>query len=101
MKWVLLPSQTMNERNEEKNRCNLISNIPIANTHILPYNFFLGRYEANLVAAKNSGILRGAMVALSGGLVFGIMYAMYGLGFWFGIKLIMDDRYVRTLQCTI
>ena len=62
----------------------------------MSYNFFLGRYEANLVAAKKSGILRGAMVALSGGLVFGIMYAMYGLGFWFGIKLIMDDRYVRT-----
>ena len=47
--------------------------------------------------AKRSGILRGAMVALSGGLVFGIMYAMYGLGFWFGIKLIMDDRLVLNI----
>ena len=35
------------------------------------------------------------MTALSGGLVFGIMYAVYGLGFWYGIKLIMDDRYVQ------
>lgn len=41
MKWVLLPSQTMNERNEEKNRCNLISNIPIANTHICLITSFL------------------------------------------------------------
>ena len=42
--------------------------------------------------AKRSGIIRGAMTALSGALVFGIMYAVYGLGFWYGIKLIKDDR---------
>ncbi len=32
------------------------------------------------------------MTGASGGLTFGIMFAMYGLGFWYGVKLIMDDR---------
>jgi hypothetical protein len=31
-----------------------------------------------------------------GGMMFGIMYAVYGLGFWYGIKLIMDDRSIYT-----
>jgi len=50
------------------------------------------RYAVNLATAQRSGMIRGSMTALSGGLVFGIMYAVYGLGFWYGIKLIMDDR---------
>ena len=52
----------------------------------------LSRYAVNLATAQRSGMIRGSMTALSGGLVFGIMYAVYGLGFWYGIKLIMDDR---------
>ena len=43
-------------------------------------------YEENLKDAKRSGILRGLLTGLSGGLTFGIMWAVYGLGFWYGIK---------------
>merc|ERR1719295_1419289 len=50
------------------------------------------RYEENLQGAKKSGIIRGMLTGLSGGLTFGIMYAVYGLGFWYGIKCVMDDR---------
>merc|ERR1711892_975761 len=50
------------------------------------------RYEANLQGAKKSGIIRGMLTGISGGLTFGIMYAVYGLGFWYGVKCIMDDR---------
>ena len=50
------------------------------------------RYQDRLQGAKRSGILRGALTGASGGLTFGIMFAMYGLGFWYGVKLIMDDR---------
>ena len=49
-------------------------------------------YEKNLQGAKKSGILRGLLTGLSGGLTFGIMWAVYGLGFWYGVKCIMDDR---------
>merc|ERR1719186_1140688 len=49
------------------------------------------RYSKNLEAAKKSGILRGALTGVSGGLTFGIMFGVYGLGFWYGVKLIMDD----------
>jgi ATP-binding cassette subfamily B (MDR/TAP) protein 1 len=52
----------------------------------------IARYEDHLRGARRSGILRGMMTGASGGLTFGIMFAMYGLGFWYGVKLIMDDR---------
>ncbi len=38
------------------------------------------------------------LTGASGGMTFGIMYAVYGLGFWFGVKLIMDDRYTILLD---
>ena len=49
-------------------------------------------YADKLVGAKKSGILRGTLTGVSGGLMFGIMYMVYALGFWYGIKTIMDDR---------
>jgi ATP-binding cassette, subfamily B (MDR/TAP), member 1 len=52
----------------------------------------IARYEEHLRGARRSGIMRGMMTGASGGLIFGIMFAMYGLGFWYGVKLIMDDR---------
>jgi ATP-binding cassette subfamily B (MDR/TAP) protein 1 len=61
----------------------------------------IARYEGRLLGAKKSGIRRGAMTGASGGLTFGIMFAMYGLGFWYGVKLIMDDRDSAACQeCT-
>ena len=50
------------------------------------------RYDQKLEGAKTKGIFRGMLTGLSGGLTFGIMYAVYGLGFWYGIKCVMDDR---------
>lgn len=52
----------------------------------------LQRYQKHLTDARKSGIIRGMLTGSSGGMTFGIMYAVYGLGFWFGVKLIMDDR---------
>ena len=59
----------------------------------------ISNYEENLKDAKKSGILRGLLTGLSGGLTFGIMWAVYGLGFWYGIKRIMDDR--EGPECTL
>ena len=50
------------------------------------------QYGERLEGAKKSGILRGMLTGVSGGLMFGIMYCVYALGFWYGIKTIMDDR---------
>ena len=44
------------------------------------------QYGKNLEGAKKSGILRGMLTGVSGGLIFGIMYCVYALGFWYGIK---------------
>ena len=50
------------------------------------------RYTTLLKPAKRSGILRNALTGASGGVTFVIMYAVYGVGFWYGVKLIFDDR---------
>ena len=50
------------------------------------------RYDRKLEGARSKGVFRGMLTGLSGGMSFGIMFCMYGLGFWYGIKCIMDDR---------
>jgi ATP-binding cassette subfamily B (MDR/TAP) protein 1 len=55
------------------------------------------RYEDHLRDAQRSGILRSMVTGVSSGLISGIMFFMYGLGFWYGVKLIMDDR--ESLEC--
>ena len=50
------------------------------------------RYDDLLEEAKKKGIQRGMLTGLSGGISFGLMFVMYGLGFWYGIKRIMDSR---------
>ena len=51
----------------------------------------LDRYTENLQGAKKSGIIRGVLTGISSGLTFFIMFSIYGLAFWYGTKLIMDD----------
>ena len=50
------------------------------------------RFAGELGAAERHGILRSATTGLTMGLMFGFMYCVYGLGFWYGVKLIMDDQ---------
>jgi ATP-binding cassette subfamily B (MDR/TAP) protein 1 len=51
----------------------------------------LERFGGNLTGARTAGILRGIFTGLSSGVTLGVMFGVYGLGFWFGIKLIIDD----------
>ena len=37
-------------------------------------------------------MLRGFLTGVGGGLMWFIIYASYALAFWYGVKLIMDDR---------
>ena len=50
------------------------------------------RYDGKLVGARKAGVMRGAIVAVGAGFMWFIIYASYALAFWYGVKLIMDDR---------
>ena len=50
------------------------------------------RYESNLIFARKANIFRGLLTGVGGGLMWLIIYASYALAFWYGVKLIMDDR---------
>ena len=41
-----------------------------------------------------AGIMRGVLVAIGAGVMWFIIYGSYALAFWYGVKLIMDDREV-------
>ncbi|KAM4705145.1 ATP-binding cassette sub-family B member 5-like [Rhinophrynus dorsalis] len=49
------------------------------------------RYTGNLGAAKKYGIKKSIVSQLALGLVYFIIYASYGLGFWYGTTLILGD----------
>ena len=52
-----------------------------------------------LVFARKAGIMRGTLTAVGAGVMWFIIYSSYALAFWYGVKLIMDDRYIpRTAQ---
>ena len=52
--------------------------------------------------ARRAGILRSSLTGASGGMTFVIMYSVYGLGFWYGVKLILDSEEAgRQVNCAI
>lgn len=52
---------------------------------------FLSEYRKHLVEARDTGILKGFSVGLGNGLMFGVYYLIYALGFWWGGKLAADS----------
>ena len=42
--------------------------------------------------ARKAGIMRGMLTGVGAGLMWFIIYSSYALAFWYGVKLIMDDR---------
>ncbi|XP_056007799.1 ATP-dependent translocase ABCB1-like isoform X2 [Ostrea edulis] len=49
------------------------------------------RYDGHLDVAKKNGIKKGITVGWSMGLVYLVVFCSYGLGFWYGSKLIRED----------
>ena len=45
-----------------------------------------------MATARKSGIFRGILTGTTMGLMFGIIYGVYGLGLWFGVKIIKDEE---------
>ena len=50
------------------------------------------KYSAELKLAKRNGIIRSILTTSSMGLVFAVMYAVQGLGLWYGVKLIKVEE---------
>ena len=42
--------------------------------------------------ARKSGIFRGILTGTTMGLMFGTIYGCYGLGLWYGVKIIKDEE---------
>ncbi|XP_062617340.1 ATP-dependent translocase ABCB1-like isoform X1 [Saccostrea cucullata] len=49
------------------------------------------RYDSHLEEAKKNGVKKGITVGWSMGLVYLVVFCAYGLGFWYGAKLIRED----------
>ena len=52
----------------------------------------INRFKGKLVFAERAGVMRGVLTGVGGGLMWFIIYSSYALAFWYGVKLIMDDR---------
>lgn len=63
--------------------------------------YFLSRYNGHLDEAKKNGIKKGITVGWSTGLVFLVVFCAYGLGFWYGAKLIREDDNYRVSNVLI
>ncbi|EGI64783.1 PREDICTED: multidrug resistance protein homolog 49-like isoform X1 [Acromyrmex echinatior] len=50
------------------------------------------RYSEKLAPAEKNGIRRGMWSGIGGGVMWLIIYLSYALAFWYGVKLILDDR---------
>lgn len=51
------------------------------------------RYTANLVHAKKINVKRAFLMGLGFGFLWFFIYASYALAFWFGVGLVLDDKY--------
>ncbi|XP_062600445.1 ATP-dependent translocase ABCB1-like isoform X1 [Saccostrea cucullata] len=49
------------------------------------------RYNVHLSDAKKTGIRKGLTVGFSMGLIYFIIFSVYGFGFWYGAKLVRED----------
>ena len=52
----------------------------------------MSKYSSLLQSAQKNAFIRGGLTATTMGLFFGFIYGMYGLGLWYGVKLMLDDR---------
>lgn len=50
------------------------------------------RYKTNLQPAEYNGKRKGLFSGIGNGVMWFIIFACYGLAFWYGIKLIIEDR---------
>lgn len=61
----------------------------------------LYRYNGYLDEVKKSGIKKGIIVGWLIGLVFLVVFCVYGFGFWYGVKFIREDDDYRVFNVLI
>lgn len=61
----------------------------------------LFRYNGYLDEVKKSGIKKGIIVGWLIGLVFLVVFCVYGFGFWYGVKFIREDDDYRVFNVLI
>lgn len=52
----------------------------------------MDRYEKNLVFAKDNNIRRSMFTGIGFGLLWFFIYGSYALAFWYGVRLILNER---------
>lgn len=60
----------------------------------------LARYEEKLIFARDNNIRRSLFSGIGFGLLWFFIYASYALAFWYGVKLILDERHLPADQMT-
>ena len=50
----------------------------------------ISRYRSYIVQAMRVGVGKGFKLGLGNGLLFGVIYLTYGLGFWYGARLVAE-----------
>lgn len=53
----------------------------------------IGRYENNLFFARNNNIKRSLLTGTGFGLLWFFIYSSYALAFWYGVGLVLEQRY--------
>lgn len=53
----------------------------------------IGRYEDNLYFARNNNIRRSLLTGTGFGLLWFFIYSSYALAFWYGVGLVLEQRY--------
>ena len=52
----------------------------------------VAKYAEEVAHARKSGIFRGLLTGITMGLMFFSIYGCYGLGLWYGVKIIKEEE---------
>lgn len=58
------------------------------------------RYHKELQYSLKTGIRRGLLSGLGGGVMWFITYSCYALAFWYGVSLILESRLANNFEYT-
>ncbi len=62
---------------------------------------FFARYDSNLGQARAFGLRKGTLNGATTGVVYLVMFGTYGLAFWYGSKLIVEEDYTAGDMLTV
>lgn len=63
-------------------------------------NIEIERYNKRLIAAKRAVHIRNLLSGIGDGIMRFLYFSGYGLAFWYGVKLVLDDRHKENREYT-